>query len=132
MEHVATTDGITIHHGNNRFRQSANLHLHVKNIKTRNAIVSYITATPLHVHVTTRTKRLVTRSRQDNHPYVQVLAAIAECLRHFPSGQGSKGITPTLAVDGNLGYVIVFLEDDFLEIKTFNLFPFSHILNSLK
>ena len=53
MEHVATTNGITIDHCNDWLRQSANLHLHVEHRQAGDTLVVNVTATSLHMHVAT-------------------------------------------------------------------------------
>ena len=128
MKHMTTTDGITIHHSDDRLWQTANLHLYIEHIQSRYTIVAYITATALHMHVTSGTESLITSTRQDDNTDIQTVAAIVECLRHLPSGQRCESIAVTLTVDGNLSDMIILLEDDFLEIKTFYLLPFSHII----
>ena len=80
------------------------------------------------MHVASGTEGLVACSGEDDHPYVLTLTAIAEGLRHLPCGKGCEGIAITLSVDGYLGYVTILFEDDFLEIKSFYFFPFSHIV----
>ena len=127
MEHMTATDGIAIHHGDNRLRQAANLHLYIEHVETRHTIVAYISTPALHMHITTGTERLVASTRQDNHTDIQTVTTVVESLRHLPGSQWSEGVAITLTIDGNLSNVIILLEDDFLEIKTFYLFPFSHI-----
>ena len=79
MEHMTTADGITIDHRDDGLRQTADLHLHIEHRETRHPLVVDIAATPLHVHVTTRTegmlhvvdslaiRHLRHRTRQDDH-----------------------------------------------------------------
>ena len=80
------------------------------------------------MHITTGTESLVASTRQDNHSDIQTVTTIVESLCHLPGGQWSEGIAITLTIDCNLSDMIILLEDDFLEIKTFYLFPFSHLL----
>ena len=128
MKHMTATDGITIHHSDNRLWQTANLHLHIEHIQARYTVITYITAATLYMHVATCTERLIAGTRQNDHTDIQTVTAIVECLCHLPSGQRREGITVALTVDGNLSDMIILLEDDFLEIKTFYLFPFSHFI----
>ena len=125
---MTATYGIAIHHSDDGLGQTAYLHLHVEHIEAWHSVGSDISATSLDVHVASCTERLVACSGEDDHSYVLTLTAIAEGLRHLPCGEGCEGIAITLSVDGYLGYVMIFFEDDFLEIKSFYLFPFSHIV----
>ena len=77
------------------------------------------------MHVAAGTEGFVADPGKDDHTDVLCFATIAESLTHLPCRERCKGIAVAFPVDGYLRNVIVFLEEDFLEIKPFNLFPFS-------
>ena len=141
MQHMTTSDGITIHHGDDRLGQTTDLHLHIEHTQTGHAIFINIATTTFYVHVSTRTKGMLYigqslslrhlrhRSCEQHYRNVLHLATHAEGLRQFPSGLGGKGVTVTGTIDGNLGNTIIFLEEDLFKHTYF--FPVSHILNDL-
>ena len=135
---MSTTDGIAIHHRNDRFGQTTDLHLHIEHRETGHPLLIDIAATSLHVHVATRAEGMLHvvnglalrhrrhGTRQQHHADALHLTAQGESLRQFPRGLGGKGITVLRTVDRDLGNAVVFLEEYLFEC--FDRFPISHIL----
>ena len=56
MQHMTASDGITIHHRDDRLGQATDLHLYIKHTKTGHSVFINIAATTFYVHVATRTE----------------------------------------------------------------------------
>ena len=110
MEHVSATNGKTVHGSNHRFRDAANLLLHIQYAKTRHTVFSDISATSFHILVTTRTKCLITGSGNHNHINIRFFTADAQCVTHFSSSCRSKRIPITLTVDRDTGNSIIIIK----------------------
>ena len=59
VQHMTTTNGIAIHHGNNGFGQTTDLHLYVEYGETGHALLIDIAATAFHVHIATTAKSML-------------------------------------------------------------------------
>ena len=79
MKHMATPDGITVHHGHYRLGHPAYLPLHITHIEAGHTVVLYLSATALHMHVHSGTEGLVAGSCEQHHTDVAVLPAMVQC-----------------------------------------------------
>ena len=121
VQHVAAADGVAVHHGYHGLGQTAYLHLHVEHAQTGHAGIVYIAAAALHVHVAARAEGLVAGAGEQHHAYALGLAAVGEGLRELQRGPGGEGVAVAGAVDGNLGYAVVFLEEYLLKVGTWRV-----------
>ena len=125
VQHMTAANGEAVNHSDDRLGQRANLLLHVKNVETWHTIVADIAATAFDVHVATRAEGLVASTCKDDHTYALRLATPGKRLRHLPCGAGCEGVTITRTVYCNLGYAVIFFEENLLKIEILNLYPFT-------
>ena len=135
MQHMTTTDGITIHHGDYRLGQSANLHLHIQHAQAGHTLIIDIATTTLHMHIATTAERvlhfaqrlslghLTHRTRQQHHADALQLPALCERLTQLQRCLWRKRITIARTVYRNLRNAVILFEENLLEFP--NLFPFS-------
>ena len=135
MEHMSTTNGIAIHHSDDRLRETTDLHLHIEHRETRNALFIHIATTTLDMHITTRAesvlhicqcltlRHLTHGSSQQHHTDVLHLSAHRESLTQLPSSLRSKGIAILRTINRDLSDTIVLFEQNLLKLS--NLFPIS-------
>ena len=123
VKHMSATDGISVDHGNHRFRDGTNLFLYVEHIQTGNAVSTYVSAVAFHVHVASGAESLVASSCQYDDIDVLTLTAVIQCVTDFSSGGWSERIAVSRAVDGNLGDSIIKLKKNILVFL--DGFPFS-------
>ena len=117
MQDMPSADGIAVNHRDNRLGQAPDLHLHVEHIQSGHTVRTYISAPALDVHVASGAESQVAGTRKYHHPYVEMVAAIGESLAHLPHRKGRESIAVAGTVDGYLGDMMIFLEEDFLEIE---------------
>ena len=135
MQHMSATDSVTVHHGNDRLRQTTDLHLHVEHTQTGYTFLVHITASSLDVHIASRAEGVLHvidrlalrhrrhRSRQQHHTDVLHLTALCESLTQLPRCLRRKRVTILRPVDSNLRYAVICLEENLLERP--NSFPVS-------
>ena len=135
VQHVSTPNGITVHHRYHGLWQTANLHLHIQHTQTGHALIIHISATPFHVHIATRAKRMFHvcerftlrhfrhSPRQQHYSDLLHLTAHGESLRQFQCCLRCKRIPVVRPINSNLRNTMIFFEENFLEFP--NLFPFS-------
>ena len=128
---MAAANGVSIHHGNHRLRQTADLHLHIKHIQPRHAIGAHISATTFHIHIAPATKSLVAGTGKNHHANAARFAAESKSLTHFGGGTRGESIAIARTIDGDFGNAIVFFKQDFLKIETLDFFPDSHNLKEV-
>ena len=126
---MSATNGITIHHRNNRLGQATNLHLHIEHAQTGHTLFIYITSTTLYVHIATTAEcmlyigqsltlgHLAHSTSKQYHTDVLHLAAHGKCLTQLPSGLGGKSIAIARTVNGNLSDTIILLEQNLLKLS---------------
>lgn len=125
MQDVSSADGVAVDHRYDRLRQPPYLHLYVEDVEPRHTILAYVSATSFDMHVATGAESLVTGTGEDDHTYVEMVAAVGEGLAHLPHRQRREGVAVAWSVDGNLRDVVVFLKEYLLEVETLYCFPFS-------
>ena len=120
---MSSTNGIAIDHGNNRFRDRANLFLYIQHIQSGHSVCSHIASMAFDVHVPTAAESLVACTRQYNYIDVLTFAAIIKRIAYFGCSGRSKRIAVSRTVDCNFGNTVVEFKKNILIL--FYGFPFS-------
>ena len=121
---MTATDGIAVHHGNDRLRQRSYLFLYFQDVQFRHAGVIHVAAATFDVHVASGAKRLVPGAGQQNHAHLAVSRAVAEGIGHFRDGERSEGVAKARAIDGDARNAVVKVKANFFVV--FYFCPSSH------
>src|SRR5690606_36498872 len=110
VQHVATTDRVTGHHGDHGFRAGADVTLEVEHVEVVSAfvvLVSTVVATDL--LIATGAERLLAEAGEYDGADMIVIAGIGQRLPHLFDGAGAEGVAYLRAIDGDLGNAIAGL-----------------------
>ena len=117
MKYMSASDSKAVDSSNYRFRNTADLLLYIQNTQTRNTVLAYVSATPFHILVTTRTESFVTGTCDHYHINIRFFPANTQCITHLCRCSRSKCISITFTVNSNTGNSIIVIKE--------NIFVFS-------
>ncbi len=98
--------------------------MEVEHVEAGHPVVIDIAAHTFHFLVAARAEGLVACAGEDDDPYVGSFAAMGHGVEHLKVGLGTEGVVDLRAIDSNLGYFSMLLEQNIFIF--FDSFPFSH------
>ena len=80
MKNMTTTHSIASHHGNNRLRHISDLLLNIKNIQSRDTIITNIPLITSNFLIATCTEGLFAFTRENNYANILIFSSKFKCF----------------------------------------------------
>ncbi len=112
MEDVPTTDRVSRHHGDDRFRETAHLDLKVENVQAPDAVVVHVAVIASDALVSARAEGEIAGTGEDDDPDLRVVAGDIERIRQLEQGLGPERVPHLGPVDRDLGDAFGRLVED--------------------
>ena len=107
MEHVPAADGVTVDHGNDRFRQGTDLFLYIQHIQAGNTVCSDVTAVTFYVHIASAAEGFIACSGQNHYVDIPALTAVIQGITDFGGCSRGECVAVTRTVDGDFCYSVI-------------------------
>ena len=108
MKDVATTDGISGHHGDHGLRDSSNEDLKIQHVQPPDSLLCHLIVSDVAIFtsdllITTRAEGVGALAGEDDDPDRDVISRPAERFGHLEEGLWAKRIASLRSADGDLG-----------------------------
>ena len=104
MKHVASTDGVSVYHGDDGFRERTDGLVQVEHVEARHAVFINVASYSFHFLVASGTKCFIPGSREYNNANVTPFPADIYGIQHFEIGLRAESVINFLAVNGYFSY----------------------------
>src|SRR5690606_7134600 len=130
MQYMPPANGPTGNRSDDRFGNGTDDFLKIKNVESRNSILTHISTVTPHTLIATTAERLSTFSGKDNHSYIAVFATPVHGVDHLLHRERRESIVYFRPVNADAGDALVLVEENLFVLLNFfpGIFTFHNVV----